>query len=62
MKSDEIIRESGCRDGWSSKRSEINGVCPDCECETVDGAAPSGCCYSALMCHTCGSAPCDGSC
>lgn len=50
-------------DGWSSDSSEINGECPECENPTVvDGAAPSGCNYSPIVCDTCGYAPCDGSC
>lgn len=59
---DGLISESGCCDGWSSKISEVNGICPKCEEATVDGAAPSGCSYSPILCNECGSAPCDGSC
>lgn len=51
-----------CADGWKYKKEEINGVCPDCGMETVDGYAYEGCNYSPIDCKTCGSAPCDDSC
>jgi hypothetical protein len=51
-----------CCDGWSSSKEEINGECPDCGMETVDGQAASGCHYSPCDCKTCGAQPCDQSC
>lgn len=42
--------------------SEIDGVCPDCGTETVDGDAAQGCNYSPVECTTCGWSPCDQSC
>jgi len=51
-----------CYDGWDSEESEINGVCPDCGEDTVDGQAASGCGYSPTTCTTCGASPCDESC
>ena len=47
---------------WISKETEINGVCPDCGTETVNGKAAYGCNWSPCVCETCGSCPCDGSC
>lgn len=57
-----VIREPGCCDGWSSDESEVNGECEECGGKTVNGSAASGCCYSPVVCDTCGYAPCDGSC
>jgi methionyl-tRNA synthetase len=51
-----------CSDGWSYPDSEVNGKCPDCGMETVDGEAQEGCHYSPCDCDTCGYAPCDDSC
>ena len=51
-----------CADGWKYKREEINGVCPECGMETVDGEAYEGCYWSPVQCETCGDAPCDESC
>ena len=51
-----------CSDGWSPEGEEINGECPDCGEDTIDGFAPSGCNYSPTQCDTCGDAPCDQSC
>ena len=51
-----------CAEGWSYDDSEVDGVCPDCECPTVDGQAQSGCAYGQVQCHTCGDAPCDQAC
>ena len=51
-----------CCDGWSYYKEEINGECPDCGAETVDGHAADGCNYSPVTCETCKSAPCDQSC
>lgn len=56
------ICEPGCSDGWSSEKSEVNGECPKCGKETVNGIAASGCNYSPIICDTCGWSPCDGSC
>lgn len=42
--------------------NEINGVCPDCGGDTVDGNAYDYCSYSPEVCETCGSRPCDESC
>jgi len=51
-----------CADGWSFKPEEINGVCPDCGEDTVDGEAAEGCHWSPMTCKTCGAQPCDQSC
>lgn len=52
-----------CSDGWSLEKGEVaDGVCPDCEMDTLDGEATEGCCYSPVVCNTCGYAPCDDSC
>jgi NMD protein affecting ribosome stability and mRNA decay len=59
---DETLSESGCCDGWSSLKSEVNGICPDCGIETVNGVAAYGCNWSPVLCKTCGYAGCDGSC
>jgi hypothetical protein len=59
---EKVIRESGCSDGWSSREDEVNGECPECGMQTVDGEAASGCNYSPIACGTCGHKPCDGSC
>ena len=51
-----------CCDGWEYDEEQINGVCPDCGIDTVDGHAFTGCNYSSVDCETCGSAICDDSC
>lgn len=51
-----------CYDGWSYPQKEINGTCPDCGIDTVDGEAYIGCNYSSLSCETCGSRECNESC
>lgn len=52
-----------CCDGWSPEPGEeIDGECPDCGEDTVDGFAAYGCNYSPKECETCGSSPCDQSC
>jgi ribosomal protein S27E len=52
-----------CCDGWGLEPGEeVNGECPDCGEETVDGGAAYGCNYSPILCETCGAAPCDLSC
>ena len=57
-----VIAESGCSDGWSSHKDEVNGECPDCGYPTVNGDAASGCNWSPIACNTCGHRPCDLSC
>ena len=44
------------------EKSEIDGVCPDCEEPTVGGEAFVNCSYSPIECRTCGWSPCDQSC
>lgn len=52
-----------CCESWCLEEGEeSDGVCPDCGMETLDGYAIEGCCYSPVICKTCGDAPCDGSC
>lgn len=52
-----------CCDGWYPEEGEeVNGVCPDCGGDTIDGSAPYGCYYSPVVCETCGDRPCDESC
>ncbi len=41
---------------------EINGRCPDCGEDTVDGDAFDQCAYSPVTCETCNCSPCDLSC
>lgn len=43
-------------------KEEINGVCPECGEDTVDGDAYECCDYSPVECEVCGFAPCDESC
>ena len=57
-----LISENNCCDGWATPINKVNGKCPDCEMETVDGFAASGCNHSPIACKTCGHAPCDGYC
>lgn len=53
-----------CCEGWDlGKDGETpDGERPDCGEPTVDGQAVRGCCWSPVVCETCGSSPCDGSC
>lgn len=51
-----------CSDGWEYEDSEVDGECPDCGVDTVDGVSQSGCNHSPVICETCGDAPCDQSC
>ncbi len=51
-----------CCDGWNYGRENINGECPECGMETVDGVAWCGCAWSECICDLCGDSPCDGSC
>lgn len=44
------------------EEGEPDEECPDCGEPTVDGESISVCGYSPIACHTCGNAPCDGSC
>ena len=56
-----------CCDGWNLwgdyPKDYVCKQCPD-RGEDVDddGNAMTGCHYSPVVCKTCGSAPCDGSC
>lgn len=52
-----------CCDGieWE-KDDKPDGVCPACGEPTLEGQAWEVCNYSPIECHTCGDAPCDGSC
>jgi len=43
-------------------KKEINGNCPDCGMEMVNGDAYEQCYYSSTECDLCGWSPCDGSC
>ena len=56
--------EMSCADpGWTFEKHEVvNGVCPDCGEDTIDGLATEHCNYSPELCKTCGYAPCDESC
>ena len=52
-----------CCDGWSPEKGEkINGKCPSCGEDTIDGMSPYGCNYSPVICDECGDTPCDQSC
>lgn len=48
--------------GEENDVSEPDGVCPECEAETIDGIAIKNCFYSPIICEVCQDAPCDGSC
>ena len=52
----------GCCASSGFTREEINGVCPDCGGETVNGCAYECCDYAAVDCETCGYAPCNEGC
>lgn len=49
-----------CSENWDY--GEPNGTCENCGEATVDNAAVIGCCWSPVICETCGDAPCDESC
>jgi hypothetical protein len=51
-----------CCSNTDYRKEEINGVCPDCGEDTVDGDAYDACDYSPTLCETCGWDPCDESC
>jgi hypothetical protein len=51
-----------CCDPNDYKEEEINGECPDCGMDTVDGDAYDKCGYSPVECETCDWRPCDQSC
>lgn len=51
-----------CCDRSDYDEDEIDGECPDCGNETVEGDAYERCGYSPIKCNTCGYAPCDQSC
>lgn len=44
------------------RKEEIDGECPECGSDTVDGYAYEQCSYSPTDCEFCGLAPCDQSC
>ena len=52
----------GCCAGSGYTREEVNGICPNCGTETIDGDAYEQCGYSEVACETCGWAPCNGAC
>lgn len=53
---------SGC-DFWDYIEVEGDvGECPECGEETIDGRAIYGCSHNFVVCDTCGSTPCQGSC
>ena len=51
-----------CCGGGDYDDKDVNGVCLDCGCDTIDGEAAEICSYSPEVCATCGSRPCDQSC
>lgn len=53
-----------CCDGWNIdvEPGDVEGECPDCGGETVNGVAKTGCNYSPCDCQTCESHSCDQSC
>lgn len=51
-----------CSDGWSYPDSAVDGECPECGMDTVNGEAQEGCYWSPLVCGECGYSPCDYSC
>lgn len=51
-----------CCANTSYTEEEINGTCPSCWADTVDGEAYAACAYSPILCDVCGAAPCDQSC
>ena len=44
------------------ERKDINGTCPECDEETIDGIAFDSCTFSPTDCTVCEWAPCDQSC
>lgn len=40
----------------------VDGKCPKCGCNTIEGVAEDSCGYSPLVCEECDSRPCNGSC
>lgn len=51
-----------CCEPSGYNKNEINGECPKCQAETIDGDAYENCGYSETLCELCGWSPCDGSC
>ena len=51
-----------CCSASGYNRNEINGNCPKCGEDTVDGDAYYCCSYSPLECDECGTRYCDQSC
>ena len=51
-----------CSEPSDYREEDINGECPECGAQTVDGDAYEQCAYSPVICETCGEAPCDESC
>ncbi len=51
-----------CCEPSGYNEEEINGKCPSCGEDTVDGYAYECCGYSSCECKVCGHSPCDGSC
>jgi hypothetical protein len=47
--------------GWE-EGDVVNGECPECGADTVDGDAYEQCSYSPTLCELCNDSPCDGSC
>ncbi len=58
----EVYDGNSCCEPMGWYPSEVNGTCPECGRETVDGCAVGGCAYSPCDCNTCGYCPCDLSC
>lgn len=58
----EYTLNESCCSSWSSLRSEIDGICSECDSPTVNGQSADGCSYSPIQCKKCGWQPCDGSC
>lgn len=51
-----------CCEPQGYQKEEVNGECPECGGDTVDGDALEKCGYSPCDCEVCDSHTCDGSC
>ena len=57
-----VMHSTSCCGGGDYDDKDVNGTCPKCGVDTIDGDAVEIWSYSSLDCKYCGSRPCDGSC
>jgi hypothetical protein len=57
-----MLVSGSCCGGGEYDSDDVNGTCPVCGCDTIDGIAAEICSYSPLECSHCGSQPCQGYC